>query len=158
MRSIKKLFGLFDKEELVSCMSFGKSRFNKNYEWELLRFSNKLNSQVVGGASKLFKHFIKIYHPKSIVSYCDIRFSSLNPKDTVYPKLGFKYSHTSKPNYRYLDTKVNRLFSRIQFQKHKLQEKLPIFNPELSETQNMINNGYIKVYDCGNFVFTWDSN
>ena len=135
-------------------MSFGKSRFNKNYEYELLRFSNKLNSFVAGGAQKLFKHSLEIIKPNSLISYCDVRFSSINPEETVYPKLGFEYISYSKPSYKYIDPETNRLYSRMQFQKHKLETKLKDFDASLSETENMFNNGYIKQYDCGNFVFS----
>ena len=42
-------------------MTFGKSRFSN--EFELLRFCNKLYTNVIGGASKLFKHFL-VDHPE----------------------------------------------------------------------------------------------
>ena len=57
------------------------------------------------------------------------------------------------PNYKYLkDTEV---LSRYQCQKHKLAELLgpDNFNPEISETENMLSNGYVKMYDCGNLVY-----
>ena len=45
-------------------MTFSPPRVNmgsKNHkqQWELVRFCNKLNTRVVGGASKLLKYFIK---------------------------------------------------------------------------------------------------
>ena len=36
------------------------------------------------------------------------------------------------------------------FQKHKLHKKLKIFDDSLSEKQNMHNNGYFFIHDCGN--------
>jgi hypothetical protein len=47
--------GLYYEDELVSLMIFGKKRKNM----ELIRFCNKLNTNVIGGSSKLFKHFTK---------------------------------------------------------------------------------------------------
>ena len=50
--------------ELVSLMTFNKPRkgigkmSEDGLEWELGRFCNALNTNVVGGASKLFKYFI----------------------------------------------------------------------------------------------------
>jgi hypothetical protein len=38
-------------------MTFGKPRFNKNYEYELVRFASKLGTKVIGGAGKLLKYF-----------------------------------------------------------------------------------------------------
>ncbi len=55
--------GLFFKDEMVSIMTFSKGRIimgGKTDEWELNRFCNKLNTNVIGSASKLLKNFIKI--------------------------------------------------------------------------------------------------
>lgn len=145
--------GLYLENELVSVMSFGKSRFNKNIEWELLRFCSIKNHVVVGGASKLFNFFVKNYNPQSVISYSDKRWNT----GTLYTKLGFNYSHTSAPNYWYFEQK-NRLvvLSRQHFQKHKLKNKLDQFNPDLTEWENMKNNGYNRIWDCGNDVFVWN--
>ena len=35
--------GLFYEGQLVSLMTFGKTRFSKKYEYELIRFCNRLN-------------------------------------------------------------------------------------------------------------------
>jgi len=142
-----------DTGEILSAMSFTPSRYNLAFQYELLRFCSKTQHIVPGAASKLFKYFIKKYDPTSIISYCDIRFSSLDHSKTVYPLLGFKYSHTTKPNYSYYREGV--LHSRLKFQKHKLPEILEKFDPELSEKENVLANGYKIVKDCGSFVFTY---
>ena len=142
--------GLYNDNELVSLMTFSKSRYNKSVEWELIRFCSKLNLTVVGGASKLLKHFERSYHPTSIVSYANRRWSTGN----LYEKLGFEFVKNTKPNYFYFKGGDNsKLLSREQFQKHKLKDKLVNFDPRLTETQNMYNNGYRKIYDCGNKVY-----
>jgi hypothetical protein len=64
--------GLYYNDELVSVMTFSKSRVGvgkKEDGYELVRFCNKLNTRVVGGASKLLKYFIQIYNPSKIISY-----------------------------------------------------------------------------------------
>lgn len=145
----KKAFGLFYKDELVSLMSFGKPRFAKEYEWEIIRFSSKLGTVVVGGASKLFSHFIKTCNPESIISYCDLRFGT----GDVYQKLGmFKLSNT-RPGYFYING--DKKLSRFQCMKNKLNKLLPIYLSRLSEYDNMMINGYTQVYDLGNAKFIW---
>jgi transposase-like protein len=62
---------------LVCLMTFNKSRFNKKYEWELVRFSNALGLSAVGGFSKLLSYF-RARFPGSIVSYADRRYSTGN--------------------------------------------------------------------------------
>jgi hypothetical protein len=129
-------------------MTFGKSRYNKAYEYELLRFANKCNINVIGGFSKLLKYFITTYSPKSIITYADRRFSNGN----VYEKNNFTFLHNSKPNYYY--TKYDKhLYSRVVFQKHKLNNKLEVFNSELTEWENMQLNNYDRIWDCGNKVY-----
>lgn len=140
-------YGLFYNGELVAVMTFGKPRFSRGYDFELIRFASKLGIHVVGGASKLLKHFSKS-HSGSIVSYADRRYSDGN----LYKKLGFSLKNISQPNYWYV--KNFEKLSRYACQKHKLPELLGDgFNPEWSEYENMVQNGWNRIYDCGNFVF-----
>lgn len=143
-------YGLFCNDELVSVMTFGKPRFNKNYDWELIRFASKNGTHVVGGASKLLASFRK-EHEGSIISYADRRYSNGN----VYERLGFRLVGVSQPNYWYV--KGFEKLPRYACQKGKLPALLgETFNPEWSESENMIFNGYEKIYDCGNLVYVMD--
>ena len=121
--------GLFHQNELVAVMTFCKSRFNKNFEWELSRYSS--SKHVIGGASKLLKYFERIYKPSSIITYADRRFS----QGKLYFTLGFTFDHFSSPNYFYTKNQIK--LSRIQCQKHKLKDILKDFNENLSESENM---------------------
>lgn len=142
--------GLYHNDNLVSVMSFGKSRYDKNYEWELIRFCSLINTSVIGAASKLFKYFNQKYAPISIISYANRNRSNGN----LYNLLEFELDHYSSPNYVYTDGK--EILSRYQCQKHKLSELLKEkFDDNLSEYENMINAGWDKLYDCGNAVYLW---
>ena len=148
----KLCYGLYYDGALVCLMSFSASRFTSDTQWELIRCCTTMSCVVQGGASKLFTHFIKGHSPTSVVSFSD------RARNTggVYNTLGFKYHHTSKPNYKYFH-KSNRLklLSRVKFQKHKLHKHLPRFDPDLSEWENMKANGYNRIWDCGSDVFVW---
>jgi len=152
--------GLFHKktDNLVSVMTFGTARFSE-HEWELYRFATYINCRVVGAAGKLFKHFIRNYNPSSIVSYSDRRLFN---SGKLYSTLGFKLDHISAPNYWYFEknkTEHNaRLYHRVQFQKHKLSKILGVFDSSLTEWQNMENNNYLRIYDCGNKVYVYKKN
>ena len=140
--------GLFYENGLVSVMTFGKPRFNKNYDYELIRFASKIGYQVIGGASKLLSYFRKQYKG-SIISYADRRYSN----GKLYEAIGFKLIGKSQPNYFYV--KGTQKLSRYQCQKHRLKKILGNkFNPDLSENENMQLNGYSKIYDCGNLIFS----
>ena len=137
---------------IVAVMTFGKSRFNKNFDFELLRYSSNLGLNVIGGASKLLAYFKKMFPKKSIISYSDRRWNT----GKLYTNIGFSYSHSSSPNYYYSLDKIN-LLSRQKFQKHKLSTILNNFDPNLTEVDNMYANSYYRIWDCGNDVFTMKS-
>ena len=139
--------GLFYNNELVAVMTFGKPRFNKKYEWELLRFCTKLGYHIPGAAGKMLKHFERTHNPTSLISYADRRWS----QGKLYKALGFTLDHVSSPNYWYIYG-IN-VESRMKYQKHKLKKILENYDPSLSEHENMKNNGYKRIFDCGNLVF-----
>ena len=137
-------FGLIHENCLVAAITLGKSRFDKNIEWEVLRYAT--SKAVVGGFGKLFNAFIKEYNPTSVVSYCDLRYGN---GGGIYEKNGFMKISRSSPNYFYVGSDGIR-HSRIQFQKHKLANILVSFDSVMTETENMENNGYGRIWDCGN--------
>ena len=143
--------GLYYKDELISLMNFGKERKalgNKKSEknnWELLRFCNKLNYSIVGGASKLLKYFKDNYKPKYIVSYCDKNWSVGN----LYEKLNFnKVSETESNYWLCKDGKRNHRFT---FRKDKLVKMG--YNKNKTEVEIMEKLGYNRIYDCGSIKF-----
>ena len=147
----KIYLGLYYNDELVSLISFGKTRqmrkYNSDYDntWELLRFCNKLNTTVVGGASKLLKHFIEMVHPNKIITYADKRWSNGN----LYEKLGFTHTHDSKPNYFYVVGQHRE--NRFKYRKGELVKKG--FSTDKSEHEIMLENNIYRIYDCGSMCF-----
>lgn len=149
--------GLFHEGLLVMVASFGKSRFNKHYEWECTRMTSHSDFSVVGGASRLFSFFIKTHSPRSIITYADLRYG----EGSVYLNhCGFEYKGLTSPNYWYFDKEmltnyeIAILESRVKYQKHKLSEKLLHFSDSMTEFQNMVENGYDRIWDCGNASYT----
>lgn len=63
------IYGLFHNDELVQLMSFGKPRFNKNYQWEVIRECTKTDYSVRGGTSKLWKFFLENNKCRSCICY-----------------------------------------------------------------------------------------
>lgn len=93
-KSVYSLYniGLFYESMLIGVMTFGYPRYNKRYQWELLRLCFHSEYRVVGGTIKMFKYFIDEYKPQSIVSYCDYNYFS----GDIYEKLGFELLRISK--------------------------------------------------------------
>lgn len=139
--------GLFDAaDKLVGLMTFGKSRFDKNADFELLRFCCTNYTNIVGGFSKLLSEFKRRNRGKILITFADRRYS----RGEVYSKNGFKFVSNTNPSYYYFKKSTCHLENRIKFQKHKLHKILENFNSELSEWDNMKMNGYNRIWDCGN--------
>ena len=147
----KVKLGLFLDNELVSLMTFGKRRVvmgkksTNDGEYELLRFCNKLNINIIGGASKLFKHFIRNYKPKEITTYADRSHSNGN----LYEVLGFDFVGETQPNYYYVIDGIRK--HRFNFRKDVLIKQG--FDPNKTEHQIMIDRKIYKIFDSGNLKF-----
>ena len=138
--------GLYYDNELVSLMAFGFLRKNLHQKkednvYELIRFCNKLNTNVVGGADKLLKYFIKNYGPDEIISYADRRWS----QGGLYEKLGFEFIHDSVPNYWYVNGNLREY--RFKYRKDVLVREG--YDNKLTEHEIMLSRGLYRIYDCG---------
>lgn len=141
--------GLYKDNELIQLMTFGKPRYNKNYEYELLRLCTHKDYKVVGGSEKLFKFFIKTYNPKSVISYCD------NSKFTgdVYKKLGFTLSSYGKPSKHWYNIMTERHITDNLLKQRGFDQLLGkeygTFGKGVSNKELMLQRGFMEVYDCG---------
>lgn len=151
-----------DTDELVSVMTFGKLRHTMgkksdvNDEWELSRFCNKLNTTVVGGASKLFKAFLSTHIVKDIISFSDVAHTDGN----LYAQLGFVIDSMVPPSYTWVDKYDRTFYNRVSCQKHNLRKlfnDMSIDIDNLTETQIMESRGFAKVYDSGKVRWVYNN-
>lgn len=135
----KLKIGLYYKDELVSLMTFDNYEGRKKMpigNWNINRFCNKLNTNVVGGASKLLAYFIKNYDVNRIISYADRDWSEGN----LYKRLGFSKISESNPDYKYIVE--NKRIHKSRFRKSRL-------NTNLSESLEMKKSQIPRIWDCG---------
>ena len=142
--------GLYYKQELIEIMTFGKPRYNKNYEWELLRLCTHKDYKVVGGAEKLFKHFLDTISPNSIISYCD--FSKFT--GDVYLRLGFKQQGIAKPSKHWCKG-TKHITDNLLRQRGYDQLFKANFGKGTSNEELMLEHGWLPIYDCGQLTFIW---
>ena len=150
--------GLFYNDELVSLMTFGALRRNMGYvategSYEMLRFCNKLNTSVAGGASKLFKYFLKHYNPEVVISYSENRWGNGN----LYLNLGFDFLDKTIPNYFWIfgvEENIPERQYRYRWRKDILIKKG--YDPEMTEVQimNYKLNSY-RIFDKGSTKFIY---
>lgn len=138
-------------QNICAVMTFGKTRTSlgsksKEGDYEMYRFATMGN--IPGIASKMFKHFISISNPKSVISYSDRCWG----EGDLYPKLGFIKQHITRPNYWYTKDFIQKIH-RFAFAKHTLVAEG--YDGNLTEFQIMASKGYSRVYDCGSVKYKW---
>ena len=131
-------------------MTFGKPRYNKNYEYELLRLCTAPTISVVGGAGKLLNFFEEQVKPRSVISYCDL--SKFNGE--VYEKLGFKLEDKTLPAKHWYNPKTKRhITDNLLRQRGYDQLHGANFGKGTSNEELMKEHGYVEIYNCGQLVF-----
>ena len=150
-QSIK--LGLYYRDKLIQVITFGKPRYNKNYEYELLRLCTLPCYIVTGGSEKLFNYFIQKYKPFGIISYCD------NSKFTgeVYKKLGFILKDKGQPSKHWYNIKTKKHITDNLLRQRGFDQ---LFNTSYGKgTSNevlMKNSGFIEIYDCGQSTYIYN--
>lgn len=142
-----------DKKDLLGIMTFGKPRFNSQYEYELVRMCFKPKVSIVGGAQKMFKHFLDMCKPKQILTYSDIsKFTG-----GVYKQMGMRAvqdNYMTAPNYVWVRPQDSSFLNRYQTTKQKLVDS-GLGSDDQTENDIMTWSGYVKVYDCGQLKYEY---
>lgn len=138
----KNHIGLFYDNDLVSCCTFGKSRFKESGNIELIRFSSRQGTSVIGGFSKILSFYIKSNKfdaGTKIISYADYDISNGN----VYEKTGFNsHGHTGVGFYW---IKGKERYSRQSLWK---------LSKGKQDSDNYLRNlGYTKIWNAGNLKY-----
>lgn len=143
--------GLYLGEVLVALATFGRARFNNSDTSELIRYVTHPSYVVQGGLSRLASNYLENYATEGrLISYCDLRWSV----GKAYSASGFKLIGITKPGYFWCRNGFR--YGRYSFMKSKLKTRLKTFDPNLTEEQNCLNNGYTKIYDCGHQVWCFE--
>lgn len=151
----KICLGLYYQNDLVEVMTFGTPRYNKKFQYELLRLCTKAGITVVGGSSKLFSHFIETYDPESVISYCNAaKFDG-----QVYLNLGFTLKTPGVPTRHWWHPE-RRIHVTDNFLRSKGFDLLfgHIWGKYGIGTDNdelMRSHGFVEIYDAGQSTYIW---
>lgn len=139
-------YALLYNNKIVSVMSFGKSRFKDEYE--IIRYATILDTIVIGGMTRL----INMYKgSERLISYADRRYSSI--LKTYYTNIDSNFSFTP-PSWKGLKIKEYDLKHRLSFTKSKMMNILKEkYDNSLTVFENMLNNGYDRIWDSGNIKY-----
>lgn len=124
--------------ELLMCYIIGNAYFGKGkYQYEVIRGATKLDTTVIGGASKIWHYFIDNYEPQSCVYYIDYNYFNGNS----LPNLGLQFI-TSQPGFKNWFILTNEVLNRDP-QHHK----------EISE---LVKRGLVReIYTAGTKVYLY---
>jgi hypothetical protein len=148
----KYYFGLVTDDNLIALASFSGARPMKskgeNYQSaELVRFASKAGLTIVGGLSKLNKHFIKQINIDDLMTYADRDWSLGNS----YDKLGFVQSDVTASLCLYLNKGT-----LIRYAHHRLPKAiLAAFSAQntLNLDDFLKSQGYLKLFNTGNLKY-----
>lgn len=157
-----KHYGLFWKKQLVACMRFtfganDRGAAAKKASWTLSRYATRLT--VTGGASRLFKAFVKEESPLEVKSFSDNRYFS----GDMYRALGFVLEKEISPDYQIWSRKLG-LLPKSHYQRRNIPSRLrehgvdDEFDPEKdsrTELKMTFLMGAGRVYDCGKKRWVW---
>ena len=134
--------GLYYQDILVSAISISKHRYNKNYDYELIRYAAHYNYIILGGFAKMLKFARDNDISGKLATYVDLdkRLRSEN----VYELNGFKYVGLTKPDYIWVNSSLKCL-SRYQVQKLNKNNQ--------TERDFMHDLNYVQIYKSGSMIY-----
>ena len=134
--------GLYYQDVLVAALSIAKHRYNKNYDYELIRYAVHYAYAVSGGFAKMLKFAKDNGISGKLATYVDLdkRLRSQN----VYELNGFTYVGLTKPSYIWVNSSLHCL-SRYQVQKLNKNNQ--------TERELMHESNYVQVYKSGSMIY-----
>jgi hypothetical protein len=139
--------GAFDADELVGVMSFSRVGDNEYHVVDVCDIGS-------GNTPKLmFEKFVQLHSPTRVISNTDRRY----PSDcSIYLGMGFKLIRHTPPVERYFNpSDLYDSLYRMNVMEAKSTGKTPLWNPSLTDWKNMKNNGWDRIWDCGQSEFVW---
>jgi hypothetical protein len=132
-------YALLYKGEVVAVAVFSHKRKMKGRgedytSAELVRFATKDGITVIGGMTKLIKHYLRLFNPDDLMSYADRDWSVGN----AYQTAGFELVGETPPCPLYVDPA-----SYIRYFSHRI--------PGESDRNKI--NSYIEVFNTGNLKY-----
>lgn len=126
-------YGLSYNSEIVSILTVSKL-YDSQYDYEILRFCNKLDTIVIGGFGKLLKHFKSIYIDSSIISSVNLRYFNGN----LHEKYKFKKIKQSNPSYYFMNNYKSRISTNMI---------------EIQNLDDIAIKKFDRIFDCGNLIY-----
>lgn len=143
-------FGLVRGHEIIAILSL---QCNKGVGWIISDYMSNPKYIVSGTFSKLFCHFVRKYHPKSVKVSVPIEYSP-NKESNVFVKNGFVFIEQTLPDFGYFKRSDGPVIQRKDAVIHRLRTRKGNLSSK-SETQLAKQFGYDRIWNCGKYVYLW---
>jgi hypothetical protein len=109
------------EQEVVAVATFSGTRLMRDKapgyrSSELIRFATKTGYTVIGGLTKLIRHYINLIQPNDLMSYADRDWS----QGKAYESLDFTLDSIQDPSYLWVDLETN-----TRYFPHRLPSAIP---------------------------------
>ena len=139
--STRFCYGIFLEAELVGVITFA---YHEKTMLNLTRLAFPVGTTVVGGANKLFKNALKALPKRDIITFSNNQYSA----GSVYQTLGFTKDADLPPSYQWFYK--GGIINKRQCRHSRLPALLGgMYDPNLTEHQNMYRAGARCLYDAG---------
>lgn len=151
-------YGLFSSHgDLLAVATFGKPRYNRNFEYEWIRYSVCKGYRIHGGAQKLFSRFVKDVSPVSVISYVDFNHTT---RKTFLDYMGFSMDGYSSPSLVWNRISDNRTVSQSSVNLIGADRILgtsygSVKYSGLTNEDILLKEDFVKVYTSGNLLYSW---
>ena len=145
--------GLHLNGEIVFLMLFNKFK-KEPRKWSIVRICTKKGYYIEGAEDWILSCFIKSNNDVEEITYHENK--RWCRKNSIFKRFKFECLGSTAPAYFYFHQEDKIVYDKLRFQKGKQEWLLKNFDEYLSETENMYNNGYRKIYDCGEKIYRLD--
>jgi hypothetical protein len=157
-------YGLYWKDKLVACMRFSFGANDRGSSaakpcWTLGRYATRIT--VSGGASRLFKAFIKEHNPQEVKSFSDNRYFD----GGMYAQLEFKLDKELPMDYQVWSQRLG-MKPKSHYQRRAIPQRLldhkkqdsfdPATDPRTEQVMTYLM-GARRIYDCGKKRWLWQA-
>ena len=137
-------WAVYHQGQMVACATFNRFRDGV----ELVRYCS--NVRIVGILQKILQRL-----PAGVPVYSFANRLYTKRSENLYVRSGFQEIDMTSPGYYYV--KGTRVITRNSAMKHRLPGLLgENFNKELSEYDNMVANGFHRIWDCGHILYRYE--
>ncbi len=132
--------GLVKDDEIYQCISFSKSKYNTKFDVQLVRWTSKLYTEVVGGFDKLSSEASLQLGISRCIAYMDY---SKPYDETILEEMNMKFKYRTPPVLVY-SKGVQFYTSNTILKQFNTVEKIDI------------SNGWLPIYTCGSKVYVFE--